>query len=424
MIQKSSSEVTPFGGTNLVHQEIIDNNIPGLILEVLGKRSDNAVYSYPDLILNRFYTALCGGDCAEDTTYMHSVTKHLKGLKVPSPDTILNMENDLSVPTTTTYTDRGVKNEVNINGPLNKLLVKAAVKTGVLKTGGEGHCMDFDHQFIPADKYDAQYSYKKERGYFPGVASIGNTPVYVEGRNGNCSVKHEQLPTLKRSIGLLEDSKVKVNRCRMDSGSYISGVCDWLEESNIKFHIRAMRSNGLLVDASVAEGWTEVEVGHQKYEACSIKYTFGKHVHRMVCYRRPNSSGQISGLTADAKSYQFIITNDWEQDEETVIKFYNARGDSERLFDIQNNDFNWSAMPYSFLNQNTSYLLVMAICHVLYQWIISIFSKLCDFIEPGQRLKKFRFRFISMAAKVTRSGRRQVITLFTQNNIKIKGLSP
>jgi len=29
---------------------------------------------------------------------------------------------------------------------------------------------DFDHRFIPADKYDAQYSYKNKKGYFPDAA--------------------------------------------------------------------------------------------------------------------------------------------------------------------------------------------------------------------------------------------------------------
>ena len=42
--------------------------------------------------------------------------------------------------------------------------------------------------------------------------------------------------------------------------------------------------------------------------------------------------------------------------EEKAIEFYNKRGDSERVFDIQNNDFNWDSMPHSFLEQNTVYL--------------------------------------------------------------------
>lgn len=36
-------------------------------------------------------------------------------------------------------------------------------------------------------------------GYFPGIASINNYPVYIENRNGNSNVKYKQAETLKRA---------------------------------------------------------------------------------------------------------------------------------------------------------------------------------------------------------------------------------
>lgn len=42
--------------------------------------------------------------------------------------------------------------------------------------------LDFDHQFIAADKKDAKYSYKKSDGYFPDMASVGSLIVEVENR--------------------------------------------------------------------------------------------------------------------------------------------------------------------------------------------------------------------------------------------------
>lgn len=67
---------------------------------------------------------------------------------------------------------------------------------------------DFDHQFIPTEKYDATYSYKKEKGYFPAVVSIADTPLYIEGRNGNCSVKTTQLDTHKRALSALHNQGI------------------------------------------------------------------------------------------------------------------------------------------------------------------------------------------------------------------------
>lgn len=69
------------------------------------------------------------------------------------------------------------------------------LQTGQLKKGTL-YDLDFDHQFILTEKYDTLYSYKKERGYFPGVATIGPLIVGVENRAAN--VRFRQADTLKR----------------------------------------------------------------------------------------------------------------------------------------------------------------------------------------------------------------------------------
>jgi len=179
-----------------------------------------------------------------------------------------------------------------------------------------------------------------------------------------------------------------------------------------------------LFNAPQSENWGHCEIGANNYGACSIEHVFGAHTHRVVCYRWKNKTGQVKTITGDDNCYLFIITNDRNKNEKQVIEFYNARGKSEKLFDIQNNDFNWNKLPYSFLGQNTVYLIVMAISNIIYQWIIKHFSKACDFIEPHFRLKKFRFRIICIAGKVIKSGRRTFIKLFTPKKIIIKNFSP
>jgi len=225
------------------------------------------------------------------------------------------------------------------------------------------------------------------------------------------------LDTLKRVFGLLGENYIKPSFCRMDCGSYIKEVCDWLEDNKVTFYIRAEQSEKLLFEASLSEEWKACTIGINSYEVCSIKHQFGKHTHRVVSYRWANKTGQKNIITNDANDYLFIITNDQKESEEYIIKFYNYRGNSERLFDIQNNDFNWKQMPFSFLEQNTVYLILMAICHVFYQWLINVFSKFCSFLKPHYRLKKFIFRLVCIAGKVVHTGRRQVVKLFTTLDI-------
>ena len=44
-------------------------------------------------------------------------------------------------------------------------------RLGLLEKGGVLN-LDFDHQFTPAGKYDAKYSYKGTCGYFPAYSVV------------------------------------------------------------------------------------------------------------------------------------------------------------------------------------------------------------------------------------------------------------
>ena len=61
----------------------------------------------------------------------------------------------------------------------------------------------FDNEFIPAEKSDAMYSYKKERGYFPGVITSGQLIIGIENRQGNSNVKFEQVKSRTKSTSML-----------------------------------------------------------------------------------------------------------------------------------------------------------------------------------------------------------------------------
>ena len=247
------------------------------------------------------------------------------------------------------------------------------------------------------------------------MVSIADLPLYIEGRNGNCSVKTTQLETHKRALGALQEQGIYPKYARMDAGSYIQGVTDYFDSQQMLFFIRANQSQCLLEAASRSEQWQEYTIGYQDMQTTTLAYSFGHTAHRIVAYRVPNKTGQINTFTGDAYKYMFIMTNDWEMSDKQVIEFYNQRGASEKVFDIQNNDFNWKCMPHSFLQENTVYLIIMAIAHIVYKWLIKTFSKHIEGLSPKARLKRFIFRFVNTVAKVTKSGRQQIIALATTN---------
>ncbi len=421
MLKNTNTKVTPFGGIHLIHKRLISDKAIQFIDNELGKRGSGSQYNYSDILLSRIYTAYCGGNATEDVNYIRENTlKPLKKISIPSADTILRGDVELSTSCKFIETDSESENKININPKLNTFLIRSAIKFNQLNPNSKDLVYDFDHQFIPAEKHDATYSYKNKKGYFPGVATISNIPVYIEGRNGNCNVKTAQLSTHKRALSALEKEGVKPKSARMDSGSYIKEVADYFHNEDIKFFIRANNSETLLTQAVDAENWTACTINHQDMEIASFKYWFGKHKHRIIAYRFPNKTGQISVLTNDAKNYLFIITNDDQITEEQAIKFYNKRGDSERVFDIQNNDFNWNSMPHSFLEENTVYLIIMAFAHIIYKYILGIFAEAVDGLSKTSRLKKFIFRVVNIVAKFTRSARQDIVHLATENAALLK----
>ena len=73
----------------------------------------------------------------------------------------------------------GKNYDFNTADTLNTLLLNCMFASGQLKEG-KMYDVDFDHQFIETEKYDAKPTYKKFLGYRPGVAVIGDLIVGIE----------------------------------------------------------------------------------------------------------------------------------------------------------------------------------------------------------------------------------------------------
>jgi hypothetical protein len=123
----------------------------------------------------------------------------------------------LTVENTTFTSKNNVIYNFNINTQMNRLNLKSLLLTQQLEAG-KLYDFDYDNQIIKNSNYDAKITYKKCKGYLPGVATIGDKIVYIENRDGNANVKFEQDQTLKRAYQLLESEDVKINRSRMDAG--------------------------------------------------------------------------------------------------------------------------------------------------------------------------------------------------------------
>lgn len=397
---KKNEKICPFGGIYFVMNEIKKKGLSKLIDSSLGERVKQARYSYSDIMLNWIYANICGAERLED---IEKIREHFE-FKLPSHDVIGRTFKSLSTKTKmlkpqTKHSQ--VKHQFNIHLPLNRLMLDIGLKLNILKSN-KPYTLDYDNTIIENLKHDCTKTYRFNYGYQPGVAFIDKIPVYIEGRNGNSNAITLMSDTLRRCLNLLEEKNIKINKFRSDSAACQYQIFDLMEEKKIKFYIRLVKNKNFKekVEANI-KLWEKMK--DSKKEVGDGIYTSKKLNYRMVVTRET-----IKGKY----EYRAILTNDLKMPNKQVIYFYNQRGAIERNFDTLKNDFNWGRLPFSFLNENTVFMIVSAIASIIYQYIIINFSKKIDFVKRKFRLKNFIYHFV--ICSVIFKG--NVLQMFTDRN--------
>lgn len=422
-LQIKSDNITPFGGLFPIFRLFERSGLRQTIDSCLGPRSaDPRAFSYSDVFKSLFSSYLCGGDCLEDVADVKAFWDGHDRNRIAGPDTIARTLKALSCEDITYGSKAGAAYRFNTADRLNVLLLKGLKATGQL-CAGDLVDLDFDHQFIPAEKKDAKWSYKKAMGYFPGVATVGGLIVGIENRDGNTNVRFRQKDTLERIISRLETiTRCSVRNFRADCGSYSEAVVSYIKDHCEHFYIRASGCGSRLAEFMSHDGWRDVEIGGLECGVASFTTFMAGETFRLVVQRTKVSSGDPSvetvGLFGTEYVYRCIITNDIENFEECIIAYYNRRGTSERNFDCQNNDFGWAHLPFSFLGENTVFLIITAMLKNFYLYILLLLEKAgAAGIDTRCRIKRFVRRFLSVAAKWTRSARTEVLTLYTRQRV-------
>lgn len=131
-------------------------------------------------------------------------------MNVCSPDTVLRGGKELSCPSELIENpSTGVTHEFSINIKPNDLMVEGLIQTGQLETNKK-YDLDYDNLVLPNENYDSRKTYKLTTGHQPGLATIGNNIVCIEGRNGKSKAKYKQDETIGRAFGesLHQSSKI------------------------------------------------------------------------------------------------------------------------------------------------------------------------------------------------------------------------
>ncbi len=219
---------------------------------------------------------------------------------------------------------------------------------------------------------------------------------------------------------MLENNQVKeIGHFRADAASYQYEVVKLLSQKVQYFYVGCRNSYAEKYFTKISKWEAMKDAPQGIIEVGEIVITpFQKQArdagttpvpYRLIVKRKEKQDGQTNIFTQDAYGYRAVLTNNFDLNAIEIAQFYNHRGNMEKQFDILKNDFGWGQVPFSYLNKNTVFLYLTAICRNLYRKIVTFFAGKVQALKSTDRVKKFLFRFIILPAKwITRSRQKQL----------------
>ena len=410
-----SNKIKANSGIYFLENIVRKKKLKSFLDDQLPDRHPQARYADSELILGLSYSFLCGGQYLEDVNWVKQQLEYDRFLSIPSSDTIQYRIKQLFSPDQIITSHTGTTHRFNCNNLLNDVLMRLAVRLNP-DWKREDPVLDYDNTIVETGKPDSTFTYKKKYGYMPGVLFVNGLPVYVEGRNGNSPSRYLMHETLERAWNKLIDCGVKARFIRIDGAAYQREVFKWLSQHpDLTYYIRA---NNQGLDILQDNQWENIQVAGNPAQAQSMPYSGPGQEDsnlpcRLVVYRIPNKSPQ-SDLFTGNYTYQFLLTNDMENDLEHIIDFYNRRGgDCERSIDILKHDFNWNHLPFGSMALNTVYMIFAAMANVIFDWFKSMVSRYFPHIERSTRIKRFILYFINVPGKWIRTARQYRLKIYS-----------
>ena len=286
-----NENITSFGGIYHIMDVFSKLGFEKLTESVLGRRGcSGKAFSHGSILGSLFFSYLCGGDCLEDINALTGQFRQRPGTLLPGADTVGRGLKELAEENIVYRSETSGKSySFNTAEKLNTLLLRMIRRMGLIKAGSHVD-LDFDHQFVPAHKFNTKYSYKHDHGYFPGRASIGGIIVGGENRDGNTNVKFHQEDTLRRIMDrVTSELGVVTERFRADCGSFSKEIIRTVEQRCNTFYIRAANCGSRCGEFRQLEGWKSVEVGYERCDVTSVSMDNlieGKS-YRLVVQRTP-----------------------------------------------------------------------------------------------------------------------------------------
>jgi len=295
-------------------------------------------------------------------------------------------------------------------GRVNAHLVKKVLKKD-LRTE---YTLDHDATIIESEKYEAKYTYKKEKGYQPFLGCLYEPGVILddEFRDGNVPAGFGALESMKRCDKKMPEGK-RIAYYRGDSASYQADVINYcfLEDKYGEkklFTITADKDEAVMkaIKAIPAKEWQYYKGDRQIAETI---HTMGRttEAFRLVVQRWPKKQAEL--FDPEPYCYHVIATNREETTKE-VVALHNQRGEVENIFKELKGGFGMEWMPCGETAANAVFFRIGVIAYNLFQ-AMKLLS--LPVWWRTATIATARWRLYQIAARLVYHARRIVLKLAT-----------
>lgn len=188
------------------------------------------------------------------------------------------------------------------------------------------YTLDIDATQIVAEKRDAHYTYKGEKGYMPMVGHIAELGLVVgyEFREGNAAPAARNLEFMQACKRNMPKGK-KIAAVRADSAAYQATIFNWCEETGKVFAIGA--DQDIAVKAAIRAipkgDWKTFRDGEIAETIHCMNKT--NKAFRLIVMRRPRDQDLFEEQSP--WRYHAIASNRENEDAAATMEWYSKRGD-------------------------------------------------------------------------------------------------
>lgn len=399
-LETTDEEITPRSGL-AIHAEVLRAlRVPERIESKLPQPGSNRGYSPW-----RFVEPLL--------LMLHAGGRHIEDLREIEDDRALRRVVGLeAMPSSSTYGDWLVR--MGQTGGIRGLeaVNKEVVGEALEGDEHEAYTLDVDATVIEAEKQEAEWTYKKVKGYQPILGFLQEIPVCVayEFRKGNAPAGSHAKRFLKRCMRTLPRKK-RVARLRSDSAFYQADVFNLCEREGIQYTVTADQDVAVKESITTVRDWrvlctpdgeeTDREVGTAIHILNKIQTPFRLVVQR---WRNP----QLPLFSPPEWHYHVIATNMDEKSAEEVVWFHNGRGQAENLIKELKLGFGMEQMVSGKFRANAVYFGIGVLAYNTAQ-----IQKYRFMDEEWRRrtMATIRWSLVEIAGRVVRHGRRLILRI-------------